>query len=587
MSAHIGPEIVNDNLVFKYDMANTQKSWKGAPTTNYVPSADTMPSWGGYGAGNDGTFITEFGTTGYQMLNRGSWNGIARGITLPSTGTYTFSAWVKYAGGSANNNGGTVYISGWGGGDSAVTTNKSLIGVWQRLSITLNCTTTSVTFYLISYGGTNDGVSDRSTWYVTMPQAEAGTTATPFVAGTRSNTQAILDITGNNTVTANSLTYASDNTFSFNGTSDSLSLVTPPSITNQLTIEGWVKLSPTTASNAWLFGREGSYRVLYSASSFSWICATTNNGWYTAGTAISAGSVTPNTQTYHVVVTYDGSNNRIYVNGTLRTTGSAISGNLLSSSPYVIMQDGSADPGIDNGKGTVYVHKIYNRALSETEVRQNFNAKKDRYLGESSDIPALSGYALKQARPDLPSGYYWIKNHLMPNALRMYVDMTEEGGGYDFYAIEGGTSFSLYSDTHSGTALGLDYVYPRSKNHWRAMSNFVKNTLGYTGTNYTRFFANVGKVYRTGGIGNYTSFPMRDPNYYGTGAPDWRVPDGGRWWLRDTAYGEPNGNYTLGGFLYFWQGHMLENYDLRDLLFDDAAAPPTGTYYLVSTNAKP
>jgi hypothetical protein len=76
---------------------------------------------------------------------------------------------------------------------------------------------------------------------------------------------------------------------------------------------------------------------------------------------------------------------------------------------------------------------------------------------------------------------------------------------------------------------------------------------------------------------------MRDPNSYAGGAPDWQVPDGGRWWLRDSVYGEPNGNYTNNGFLRLYQvtstGYINN--------FDDLGAAATSTTYLVSTNAKP
>lgn len=200
--------------------------------------------------------------------------------------------------------------------------------------------------------------------------------------------------------------------------------------------------------------------------------------------------------------------------------------------------------------------------------------------------PAPSGAVLKQARPTAPSGYYFIQSSSMPNPLEMYVDMETEGGGYDFYPIENGTSVSFYTDSHSGTPLGLDIVYPRSEQHWIAMSNFVGNVLGYSGSNYSRFFENPGKIYRTGGIGDYTGTIMRDPSFYGSGAPDWRVPDGGRWWLRDSTYNEPNGNYTNGSFLYFWNGDFRENYSGGDLLFDDGSTRSTGSFYLVSTNAK-
>jgi hypothetical protein len=64
----------------------------------------------------------------------------------------------------------------------------------------------------------------------------------------------------------------------------------------------------------------------------------------------------------------------------------------------------------------------------------------------------------------------------------------------------------------------------------------------------------------------------------------WRVKDGGRWWLRDTLYSEPNGDYTLNGLL---SGGMNENWNLQDFNFNDQGAYATGNFYLVSTNAKP
>ena len=51
------------------------------------------------------------------------------------------------------------------------------------------------------------------------------------------------------------------------------------------------------------------------------------------------------------------------------------------------------------------------------------------------------------------------------------------------YAITGGSSVNDARNNHSGTALGLDLVYPRSSYHWRAMVNFVRGQLGQTGGN--------------------------------------------------------------------------------------------------------
>jgi hypothetical protein len=206
--------------------------------------------------------------------------------------------------------------------------------------------------------------------------------------------------------------------------------------------------------------------------------------------------------------------------------------------------------------------------------------------GSSPSAAAPSGYYLAQNFSGvLTSGYYWIQSSSMPAPIRMYVDMTQEGGGYDFYAITGGIAVTDINATHSGTALGLDLVMPRSKQHWIAMRNFVSGVLGSGDLTY---FANVPGIYRTGGSGNYTGFIMRNPTSYGSGAPDWRVKDGGRWWLRDTTYTEPNGDYNLNGFLGdMARGGFGTGYAGGDLLFNDGGSYTTGGSYLVSTNAKP
>ena len=208
--------------------------------------------------------------------------------------------------------------------------------------------------------------------------------------------------------------------------------------------------------------------------------------------------------------------------------------------------------------------------------------------GSSQSDAAASGYQLAQDYPQLSSGYYWIQSQSMPSPLEMWVDMTEEGGGYDLYAISGGNSVNDARNSHSGTPLGLDLVYPRSAEHWRAQVNFVRNQLGQSGSNLRSYFQCPGKIWNVS-AGNYTGYVMRDPQYYGSGVPanSWRTGDNGRWWLRNNTYSEPNGNYTPYSFLYFWSSYPPDNYSLQDMLFDDAGTRSTGSNYLVSTNAKP
>jgi hypothetical protein len=182
-----------------------------------------------------------------------------------------------------------------------------------------------------------------------------------------------------NATIENGVTFNSANKghFVFDGINDQVSFLSNPSLTNQITVEAWVNLSATTPNgNAWILGREGSYRLLYSSNSFQWICATSNNAWYTTGTAISF-TIPATSKIYQVVATYNGSNIKLYIDGLLVSTGSTISGNILNNGTYFLFRSGAGN--IDYGKGNLYTHRLYNRALSDLEIKTNFEATRGRY----------------------------------------------------------------------------------------------------------------------------------------------------------------------------------------------------------------
>ena len=175
----------------------------------------------------------------------------------------------------------------------------------------------------------------------------------------------------------------------------------------------------------------------------------------------------------------------------------------------------------------------------------------------------------------------------MPNALQMYVNFTADGGGYDFYRFTSATSIDYVFKDHGARSLGLDIFYPRSKSHWVAIYDFVVNINTSTVANDIK---TAGAIYRdktsapngTGGYSaNYASYIMRDPRYYAGGAPDWQVPDGGKWFLRDTTYIEPNGDYYFYGFL-----ELASLASDGTVVYNDANAPSTGTTIICSTNVK-
>lgn len=389
MGLSLSPSIVTNGLIFYYDMYNTQKSFKGAPTTNLVSDAASFSGWSNYWRTDYiNTFQTEFGTTGYRISGNPGWNGVYRGISIPSTGTYTFSAWFRYWN-STPNNVTQVYISGWGGGDSAVSLNKNLVGQWQRVSHTLNCTNTSMTFYLISYGGDSTGRADCSTWDVTMPQLEAGSFATGFVNGTRNNTNNLIDLTNRNSIVTQSLTYNSDGTFTFipgnlNYIDSTSSVFTG---TGSWTMGAWFKINgaPTNSSSQNVIvdtdATGGSANMIavdwggyHGGSQNQLVYATrpSTGGSYTnlLGPVLTQGVY------YHVMVVRNSSfNTKLYVNGVLNNT---YNGNMPTAAQSLI-RIGRWTDGTNYANATIPSVQIYDRALLDTEVQQNFNAQRGLY----------------------------------------------------------------------------------------------------------------------------------------------------------------------------------------------------------------
>jgi hypothetical protein len=243
---------------------------------------------------------------------------------------------------------------------------------------------------------------------------------------------------------------------------------------------------------------------------------------------------------------------------------------------------------------TTYYVRTFITIGSYTYYGPNVKFKTLARDGLTETTAGTSGLQLRTDYPTYASGWYWIKSATSTSTAKlMYVDMVEDGGGYDFYFVTAGPSVSSVTESNGGTDYGLDLVMPRSKGHWRAMSNAVLAAIAVNkagGASYASYFLTTYGVYRAtdvgNGSGNYTSKVMRHDSYGGsTNALDWRVKDGGRWWLRDDTYGEPNGDYVLNGLL--GGGGLPNPYNLTDIGFNDLPSNySTGNFYLVSTNAK-
>jgi hypothetical protein len=369
--------VVASGLVLNLDASHVSSFNDNQPIVNKVTNAATFNGgWASYSNGNDGTFITEFGTTGYRMSNRGSWNGVYQNFDVGAAGIYTFSAWIKYIGNAAPVTGGAVYISNYGAGDTASAVNKSLLGVWQRVSITVNVTLPgNVYFYLISWGGTYGG--DNHSWEVTMPQIEAGSILTPFVNGTRLQNTTWYDLSSSNNPATllNGVTIDSNEGLSFDGVNDygvlntfnnkPTTAITCESLIKPIkgTVAGTIRGGAISASNSMYLGIINS--IDGTTHAMHWANQTNASRMYNWN-----GSV-PDNRWSHLVGTYDGTTCRAYVNG-IQIDSWAQTGTIPDATYYVGTYGGGLTDGVHNFDGNIETARIYNRGLTHQEILQNY-----------------------------------------------------------------------------------------------------------------------------------------------------------------------------------------------------------------------
>ncbi len=186
---------------------------------------------------------------------------------------------------------------------------------------------------------------------------------------------------GNTGTLVNGPTYNSANLGSivFDGVDDYASIANSAVLrpANQLTVCMWAKAISITAGWNALFGQSpytGAYlifletggtliRALHNVNGTEYRCNTNQ--------AISTSVYT------HIVFTFStGDAIRSYFNGVASTTTALPAGTFTynTSNPFLI-----GYPGANYFNGNISTAQIYNRALSATEVTQNFNAYRGRY----------------------------------------------------------------------------------------------------------------------------------------------------------------------------------------------------------------
>ena len=373
MPTSVGPNTFGEeNLVFGYDTGDTANSYKGQPTTN---------------------FVTEIADPTLE-ISRGEFGQYLNLVPIFETHglvPYTLSMEIK-----GNKPGGClVYMqNGSYTKYGFVGTSVNITTEWQRFSFRNRTPSGPTTAWqtntpnddramLATYTTYGSGVNPT----VRNIQIEYGAHETPFVNGTRSATQGLIDLKGSSTIDLSNMSFDSNAQMTFDGTDDKAT-ITPRrqyAITDPWTTE--LVFKPTDgADTSWngLFGGAlsyGGYWMFHSAGNLT---------YYEGSSAATGTKITyrpwskSNTFTtngyHHLTICYTPTSTTtgrfdLYYNGgekvdTFNWT--------FSWSHSLDMQNVGAGDG-RYGTNDTHYFKQYDRTLTASEIKANYNAIKGRF----------------------------------------------------------------------------------------------------------------------------------------------------------------------------------------------------------------
>ena len=198
----------------------------------------------------------------------------------------------------------------------------------------------------------------------------------------------VTDTTHNNIGTLSSTTFESTNNgvFNFDGVDDHITYPTDldninrPGVTNQITLEAWTYTITFNNDYEKFISRRTSATPLPYLLGFN-LVSLNKYEFYLSGTSgygsqlLSSTDVTLN-EWVHVVGTSDNTTRKIYLNGQLDNSGAYSSG---IYSTNIGLEIGAQMNNQYNYNGKLGSVRIYDRALSATEVLHNYNALRGRF----------------------------------------------------------------------------------------------------------------------------------------------------------------------------------------------------------------
>lgn len=342
--------------------------WWGYPHLPNTCHVKEIVTDGGYVPGTNCMRIHVTRTVGVD-------GGMAYGVYTPVTSgdVIAVSFWLRTP--DSRGSGVSMTYTTYFGAASAFSSSTTLTTSWQKVVYTW---TASATYSFYQYWFPPAAATPYDVDMADLQvQVNSGGIASNWMLETRSTTQVLTDLTANNTITANALTYANDNTFSFDGVNDYITA-------------NWSGVNTSGGGyntvSMWMYWTGGfnGFPMEFGSGYRLWM-PSGNLGFNTgAGDCYGIDFNSYANQWVHVAaVFYNGTytnQNKIYINGTSQSLTQRVGGaNSGTASASGTIGGYASSPTSYPFPGKLSYFTVHNRELTANEVYQNFMAQRGKY----------------------------------------------------------------------------------------------------------------------------------------------------------------------------------------------------------------
>jgi hypothetical protein len=391
MSVEFNSSISRSNLIINLDAAN-----KSSYSPNTYPYSRDIYAYVASGGASGATISRDTATASspaggipLKMIVTGSDPyTISYGTTdwtfasAAQNQTWTISVYIKA---SASTNAGIFIFVANSDGTYGQTFNPmwTVNTAWQRYSYTFTITSATTTGIQLRYEGPDSGTIGTIIWFDGI-QVERTPAVTAFNGRYNQNSATWADVSGNNTnaTFSNLPVFSNDQqgVLTFNGTTNTASINYNSALftfDDQQSIVMWFKNQSSSAQ------RRNPYNMAYGGAGTITHETDYSFNYYYGTSGADALPYTSHTSPFTVNV---GETAQVVITRTTVTTIWYKNGQLgnAQANPYGKVTSGTQPISIGSGyagyfEGGLYLIQVYNRAISASEVQQNFNAYRGRF----------------------------------------------------------------------------------------------------------------------------------------------------------------------------------------------------------------